>query len=157
MPTSPSVLKTLPKPIRLTIKDIVGPKEYFQTRKGLYVWSDFQNRILQNVKKAKEGTSFELVSANLVLDANDKAIESELPKKHLFTNSEICAILPILIEKQSKGQKGTLLNDGYSNIFYTREFVVSVRWVGSGWDVYAWRRDGSSWSAGRRVFSPASK
>lgn len=47
--------------------------------------------------------------------------------------------------------------DGYWNLFYTKDFVVSVRWVSNdgNWDVDTWDRGSYVWNAGKRVFSPA--
>lgn len=45
--------------------------------------------------------------------------------------------------------------DGWWNLFYLPDRVVSVRWGGGGWDVDCWDRGGGRWDAGGRVFSPA--
>lgn len=45
--------------------------------------------------------------------------------------------------------------DGYSNLFYTPSFVVSVGWIDGEWGVYASHRDDYAWSGIDRVFSPA--
>lgn len=52
--------------------------------------------------------------------------------------------------------KGT--DDGYANLFAIKNSscVVGVNRDGSGWDVSTWNRV-NGWSAGRRVFSPATE
>lgn len=149
-----SVLDEVQKKITVEIRTKTDPKEYFQTRDGLYVWSDFKERILLKAKPIKAGKKFELSSFVLTKWATDEAIEKELPKKHLFSESDVCAIISELISKQSKGEDGTLQNNGYSNLFYTKAFVVSVRWSGGGWRVLTWNRGGDGWSDDARVFSP---
>lgn len=49
------------------------------------------------------------------------------------------------------------MKDGNSNIFYIKGHsrVVFVGWHGREWYVDDWFRDDDSWSAGYRVFSPA--
>lgn len=52
------------------------------------------------------------------------------------------------------------MKDGYANIFYIKghpSHVVSVRWSDDEWCVFTWRRGGRTWSAGGRVFSPATE
>lgn len=130
-------------------------KEYFKTRPGLYVFSDFPERILSKAEPVEAGTEYKIVSYKTVIDAKDELIESALPEKHLFSESEVCAIIADLINKQPKGEDGVLLNDGYWNLFYTPAFVVGVHWYGDAWRVYAWNRVDGAWSSGSRVFSPA--
>jgi hypothetical protein len=78
---------------------------------------------------------------------DDSEIESEL-KPGLCELGDILAFLKNPPEKSK---------DGYANLFYTSSCVVRVRWHVDDrrWCVSTWRRDGSGWSAGRRVFSPA--
>lgn len=72
--------------------------------------------------------------------------------------STLCAVFA-LMRKQPKGEDGTLLNNGYANIFYVRDvnqvlWAVCVPWRGDGWSVYARSVDDSSrWYDGFRVFS----
>lgn len=139
---------------KLVVKDPVKPEEFFQKRTGLYVWSDFIERIVSKAKQTKAKT-YALESYDLVRSSKDEEIESALGKKHLFSESEVCAIIAELISQQPKGEKGTLLADYNWNLFYTPSFVVHVYWDGDEWRVYAWGRGGREWLAGRRVFSPA--
>lgn len=149
------VLKSLKKKIAVVNKEKHVPSEYFKTRKGLFVWSSFKESILDKAKDTKAGAKFSLASFTLSKRANDEEIEKSLPKKHLFKETNVCAIVANLIEKQSKGEEGVLLNNGYANLFYTSFLVVFVRWDGDEWDVDDWGRGGGAWGGGRRVFAPA--
>lgn len=54
--------------------------------------------------------------------------------------------------------KNPVFQDGYANLFYFPECVVSVIWYADDreWYVYTWDRvDAYRWYAGYRVFSPA--
>lgn len=133
----------------------IDPKEFYQNRKGLYVWSGFKDRIVAKAEAVK--AEFRLRSFTLKEDANDAKIESALPEKHIFSESDAAAIVADLIEKQPNGEEGVLLNDGNWNLFYTPGCVVLVHWSSfrGGWSVSAWGRDEDGWRAGERIFSPA--
>lgn len=148
-----SVLKSAKTKIEVKVPKKYSPQEFFINRTGLYVWSGFSENILPKAK-AVVLNNFALSSFDLTERLSDKKIESELIKKHLFTETHVCAIIAGLIEKQSKGQKGILLNNGYANLFYTKSRVVRVRWHDGEWRVYAWLRGDGTWYAGKRVFSP---
>lgn len=138
---------------------IEEPKEFFQDRKGLYVWSSFKNNIVLKAEKVPMPFAKDICSFKLTKSANDKEIETELPEKHLFSENELCAILTDLIFKQPKGEEGTLLNNGNWNLFYTESFVVCVHWssVAGGWRVSTWGRADSRWYTDERVFSPTTE
>lgn len=132
----------------------IDPKEFFKDREGLYVSSSFEERILEKAEKI-DAAEFNLDSFKLLKYSDDADIEKELPEKHIFTESEVCAVISELISKQPKGEKGTLDNAGKWNLFYTTSCVVGVSWrsYGGRWDVYAWGRGGDEWRSGGRVFS----
>lgn len=155
MPKTKSVLKEVKKSLKIKIPKDFDPKESIKDRKGLYVWSSFKDRILANAPIVAKATDISVSSFDLTEYAADEQIEKSLPKKHIFSESDACAVIADLIEKQPKGEEGILGNTGYANLFYTSAFVVYVRWAGGGWGVGAWRRDGYEWFAGSRVFSPA--
>jgi len=64
-----------------------------------------------------------------------------------------------LMEKQKNGEDGVLLNNGYANIFYTRDQngvfrAVGVVWHGDGWYVGAGSVESPfGWGGSRQVFS----
>lgn len=137
----------------------VDPSEFFKTRSGLYVFSDFPDRILSKAKAVEAGTEFKLQEYKLTAWATDEQIEAELPKDHLFDESEVCAIIADLIAKQEGGKEGTLDATGNWNLFYTPAFVVSVYWYAgrAEWNVLTWHRGDYEWDADDRVFSPATE
>ncbi|MBU2028765.1 hypothetical protein KJ761_02640 [Patescibacteria group bacterium] len=64
-----------------------------------------------------------------------------------------------LMERQGNGQSGSLLTNGYANIFYIRDingvlWAVSCAWYGAGWSVFAYSVESPhGWHAGHQVFS----
>lgn len=152
------VLKIVKKKIKkVEVKEKFVPTEFFQDRKGLYVWNSFKNNIVDKAKESKKGFKSSISSFTLLKSATDNEIEKELPKKHLFSETEVCVVVASLIEKQSKGEDGPLKNNGYANLFYTRSHVVRVYWDGGRWGVGGWNRDDGTWGGGGRVFSPATE
>ncbi len=133
------------------------PADYFKNRKGLFVWSGFKSRILGDAKSTAAGAEFKVSSFDLAKPVTDEQIEEALPKDHLFSISDVCAIIADLISKQPAGEEGVLLNNGYVNLFYTKDCVVGVLWGSflGEWRVGAWGRGGDGWLRGFRVFSPA--
>lgn len=152
------VLELVKEKFEVKAASAINPQEFFKTREGLYVWSDFKERISDKAEVLKEGVEFTLNSYKTTKDATDEEIESDLPEKHIFSESEVCVIIADLISKQPKGEEGILLNTPYySNLFYTPSFVVHVRWSSGGgeWIVSTWTRSDDRWFSGKRVFSPA--
>lgn len=159
MKTTESVLKEVEKNIKIEASKKLVPKEFFVDRKGLYVSSSFESYIIEKAEPTKKESSFEVSSFELLKSSSDEKIEGSLPNDHLFSETDVCAIIASLIEKQPEGQEGTLLNNGYANLFYTFSHVVGVFWsfVDGEWRVFAWRRGGRGWVDGLRVFSPATE
>lgn len=151
-----NVLKVVKKKIKVEIPLKYNLIEFFVNRKGLYVWNNFKDNVLKKANAVTK-TEFDISSLNLTEDANNEKIENSLPKDHLFSETEVCAIIAGLIEKQPDGEEGTLLNNGYVNLFYTTSHVVLVRWNGVAWNVDGWRRVDDGWLSGYRVFSPATE
>jgi len=148
-----TILKAAEQRIPLTSKAHT-PKKYFTNREGLYVWSTFANTVLAEAKATKSGKKFELASFDLAKDAYDADIEPALPEGYMFSETDACAAIAALIEKQAKGENGPLLTNGYANLFYTPSRVVYVCWGDGEWSVDDWPR-GGDWDAGYRVFSLA--
>lgn len=66
-----------------------------------------------------------------------------------------------LLSKQSKGEAGSLLTNGYANIFYVRDvsanpWAIIASWdsCNRGWGVIAFSMSSIAWVAGVQVFSP---
>ncbi len=152
-----------PKPkhsvLKLLNADVfVGPLEkpfdphvFYKTRKGLYVWDSFRERILPGEKPIGTAEETKLAGFDLARNAYDREIKAELSASHEVELWQIAA----LIEKQKNGEDGPLLNNGYANLFYARGFVVSVHWDGDDrkWNVNDWKPDDDGWGRGSRVFS----
>lgn len=151
------VLKQIEKTIEIQSQVKFDPSKFYKTAPGLYVFDSFRERIIEKASPIKKITLFNVTSFDLINSASDESIESQLPEKHIFSESDVCALIASMIVKQSKGEDGNLIVTGYANIFYTPAFVVYVRWRASGreWYVSAWGRGGSGWAADGRVFSPA--
>lgn len=158
METKTNVLKEVTKLLDVKVAEKHDPKEFFQDREGLYIFSGFKNNIISKAEPTEEGKEFKLSSFELTENAYDDKIEASLPEKHIFSETDVCAIVADLISKQPDGGEGVLLNNGYANLFYTPSHVVDVGWSGTDreWSVGAWDRD-DYWVAGKRVFSPATE
>lgn len=111
----------------------------------------------KTIKVSQTAAKFAVNSFDLLESANDAKIEEALGDNHLFDKGEVYILIGNLIAKQANGEEGTLLNTGRANLFYTSSFVVSVYWDGSYWSVSTWDRSDDTWSADRRVFSPATE
>lgn len=151
------VLKTIIEKQSLEVIEPINPKEFFQDRKGLFVWSSFKEKVVSKAEPVEKDLKLDFSSFKLLENSDDEEIEKSLPEQHLFTETELSALIATLIKAQSKGEEGVLLNDGHWNLFYTPSCVVSVDWsrFSGYWFVDAWDRDGYVWGAVRRVFSPA--
>lgn len=132
------------------------PSDFFKSKDGLYVDSDFTSRILSKTSIVP-ARDYSVQPWKLLSPANDATIESALPEQHTFDESAVSAIIADLISKQPEGAEGALANDGSWNLFYTPEFVVYVFWYSYSrhWRVGAWDRYDDAWDGGYRVFTPA--
>ena len=148
------ILKEANPKIEVAVEGPLDAKEYFQDRKGLYVYSSFKDKVLGKIESAHGKSEYKIESLDLLRDATDEQIELSLGNKNTFEAFEVADLISALIEKQKNGEDGLLLTNGYANLFYTPACVVDVRWYGSGWDVDAYDRDDYGWVAGYRVFSP---
>ena len=146
---------TSPQAVEVTLLGPHDPNTFFADRVGLWVSSDFRSRVVANAKATEVGARYKVVRRDLVKNLTDEKIEAGLPVKHNFDETKVCGLIAGLIARQPNGEEGELLNNGFSNLFYTASCVVSVRWRAGvrWWSVDAWRRYGSGWLAGRRVFS----
>jgi len=139
----------------------INPHDFFKTRTGLWTSSNFNDCILSGaVKKKVSAAEMTIGYADLVQAANDAQIGAELPEGYVFEDVATFLVhLATLIEGQWGGKEGTLLNNGYTNIFYMKVngevFAVDVYWhAGSQeWDCRANRPDDFRRSAGYRAFS----
>ncbi len=129
-------------PVSITTIEDHYPEDFYLTGDGLYVWCDMRKLVVVRAKPMQAGTTFSLGIADLAKDATDKKIEAAL-SGNLFDESAMCAVIAQLIGQQPGGKKGTLLSNGYANLFYTSSCLVTVHWddVYSGeWRVITWQR-----------------
>ena len=110
--------------------------------------SHFLKKVEQNVPQAQ------LKSRKLKQSSLDPPIITALGDNH----ETYLAQLWELLKAQPKGESGTLLTNGYANIFYIRDadnilWAVSVYWDDDGWNVDAYSVDTPGrWDDGDRVF-----
>lgn len=142
--------------VEIKTQTSIDPSTYFKNRDDLWVSSGFTDKILPDAKEVDTGADFKIKPWKLVQDAADEQIEDVLGDAHIFDVSTLCAVIANLIDQQSKGKEGTLLNNGYSNLFYTEKCVVYVYWSADHgeWRVRAWLRHDYEWIEGDRIFSP---
>lgn len=135
--------------------------EFFQTREGLWIQSDFADNVLKYVTGVVD--TIQPITAlyfNLKENLSDSDISREFQKNYAFGLIEGLALIVWLLLKQWGGEKGALLKNGRANIFHlhilNQVLVVDVRWGSSNgiWSVNAWKFDKHGpWDAGWRVFS----
>ena len=123
-----------------------------------YIGDNFTEWFLEGNGKTEEpiGES-NLYYHKLLRGSVDAPIIAELggEAKVETTLTEVFA----LMEKQSKGEAGVLLNNGWANIFYIRDMtgvlrVVPVYWRDGGWNVSAYSVEYPlRWDGGAQAFS----
>lgn len=108
-----------------------------------YVSSDFKSKFGSMEFEERNMPTFQKLGRNM----NDSTIESDL-------KPGMCELGDVLAFIDNAPQE---CKDGYSNLFYFPACVVRVYWNADGaeWSVGTWDRGGHGWSAGSRVFSPA--
>ncbi len=117
------------------------------------VWDNFQNNFLSKVENPQGKTTLRI--SKLKKNSLDASILAELGSKAETTLANIWELL----KKQTNGESGKLLTNGYANIFYVRDskgvlWAVRVRWHGDGWCVNAYSvGDPRGWFEGFQVFS----
>ena len=126
----------------------------------LYFWGNFENWVLRAIPETVPGIECALTKTELTKAMTDLEILSELGQPKPFSVAEFAAVIRDLIGRQSKGEEGVLLANGYANIFYVqledeRVVAVSVYWDSDDrdWYLYADGLDAYRWSDGRCVFS----
>ena len=128
----------------------------------IWMSDEFQSRIKKFLPKNLQSGQKSLDSFDLTENMLDSQILPELGNPPLSKMSELVPSVVALVKEQSNGEDGTLLTNGYANIFYGlsdedgRMLVLCVFRYGGGW---RWRclelGEFGEWSSGRRVFSQA--
>ncbi len=150
----PKLLKPVGFMSAETLAERHDPNAFYQTREGLYVYGDSQNRIVAAAKLTEAGYKFKKAPRfTLGQNATGQELRDARPKG-TWQATEFCAWLAIKIGKQKNGEAGELLNTGWANLFLVEGvngevFLVSVRWGGvrQDWYFYTWPL-GHEWYAG---------
>jgi hypothetical protein len=125
-------------------------------QKNIYLADNFKQWIL---KDAGNGKPQEVIPNILPKSMNDTKLSCRYGGK--FSREDVIATIDGLIKKQTEGQKGTLLNNGYANIFHVeledgRVVAVNMYWYDVEWFLRARELDcGRAWRGGGAFFSPA--
>lgn len=160
---APAILEFVGPPhiIPATTEKFVAGRNFLLKRDGgicSYLGENFRRWFLEGDGKVEEPhTETVLRCHKLRKNSVDGPIIAELGGEAVAetTFAEMFALL----KKQANGQKGTLLTNGYANIFYVRDQsglfrAVFAYWHGVGWLVRACEVSHPiAWLAGRRVFS----
>ncbi|HWC57488.1 MAG TPA: hypothetical protein VG621_00850 [Candidatus Paceibacterota bacterium] len=127
------------------------------------VWlsDNFKSIILGAAPKKVSAAAETLDALQLTESMWDSQIVNELGNPTSYDIPTLLARLKQLVSAQSNGEAGTLLTNGYANIFYAkaadgRAVVVGALWDVGQWEFYCYEFDeDSEWLDGRLVFSPA--
>ncbi len=149
----------------VTLGPLVGtfdPDGFFSngnTEVNLYVWDDFKSCVLSSASPVTNRPALGVSVHDLAKNMYDSEIRAELPTAHVFSWADLW-VIGALVKLQPRGEEGTLLNNGYANIFYlqvgVQVFVVRVYWHRdhAKWYVNAWKLvEYGRWSEGPRVLS----
>ena len=122
------------------------------------VWDNFTTWFLSGKGKTEDPISEQTLRYHKLRQSSvDGPIITEFggEAKAETTLSEMFSIMA----KQPNGEDGTLLNNGWANIFYIKDQngvlrAVDVHWAGLGWGVDAYSVEGpDAWRDGFQVFS----
>lgn len=139
----------------------VNPSDFFKIREGLWTTNNFDKLIPSGAAKKKVSVDDTTIGyADLAQSVTAAEIGSEFPEGYVFEDvGTFLALLATLIEGQWGGKAGTLLNNGYANIFYVKVngevLPVGVGWstVSRRWLCDADRLDAYRWFDRYRAFS----
>lgn len=149
------------KPVAEAVATIFDP-QLLTAREDIWMSPEFIEQILSVAETFQPTDDLPLpIGFDVVEPGNDTEIRSEFPKDHVYGASEFCWRLSKMAGAQPNGASGTLLNNGYANIFYVigkggEVFAVRVYWNSDRrqWDAHCYRLvEGDRWLEGRRAFS----
>ena len=152
----PPILKLVANGIQAAGSKRFVAKESFAQENGFYLWENFKDHFLGKVEE-------NVADATLAIHRLEKRSLDTQIRKELGQEYEEIALAHFfnLLRKQSKGEQGHLLVNGYANIAYIRDkdgnlWAVSAFW-GSGsreWNVSACSvGNPRDWSDGNQVIS----
>ncbi|MBU1046531.1 hypothetical protein KKH36_02000 [Patescibacteria group bacterium] len=145
-------------------KDLFIPNKAFQNRKGLWVSSDFKERILLVAEPIEKNKTISTSFIDLKKPMADTEVRANPPKNHVFRADEFCLYLIDKIRQQPYREEGEFLINGKANIHFVygkndRVFLVAVDWrvldlCIPEWHVNTYPLIGFRWNLGSRVFYP---
>jgi hypothetical protein len=140
-------------------------REYFKMGMNgitkIWMSDRFQEVILANAPQKTSLISQAIDKFKLSKSMWDSAMLNELGQPKPYSIGEFLALAKHLTSGQPTGKEGTLLNNGYANIFYVeaadgRMVAVYVFWNGEKWRFFCYELgEDIQWNDGRCVFSPA--
>ena len=153
-------LKFIAETIEISISSFTK-SSFFKTDGPVRLWfgDNFKSWILPAIPEEIPGFEGKLTQTQLTKDMTDSEIKQGLGQPESLTPTEFAAVIRHLIERQPQGEAGTLLTNGYANIFYVKledERVVAVRahWDSDyrGWGLGADDLGDFGWRGGSCVF-----
>ncbi|MDO8492765.1 MAG: hypothetical protein Q7S34_03945 [bacterium] len=148
------------KPMVPVALDVFNPQN-LKSRKDIWLSAEFVEQVLSVAEPFQPTNDLTPPSGfDIIKPANDTEVRSEFPKNHVYGASEFCYVAGKMTQAQPNDTSGTLLSNGYANIFYVigkggEVFAVGVSWYGGPrqWDFRCARLGGSGWDPGPRAFS----
>ena len=130
------------------------PQRFYRNRLGLCVWEDFNRRIVAKAEPTKPGERFLVKPYALKYQRSDAEIEPGFKSSHIYSETEVSAVVAGLLVEQPTPTKGVLLRGGGANLFYTKRYIVHVYECPDyhEWVVITWWRRVRMWKRGSRVF-----
>mgnify|MGYP001570609160 CR=1 FL=1 len=126
----------------------------------LYFWDNFKNWVLPEILELVPAFADVLTKTELTKAMYDSEIQDELGNPKPFSVAEFAAVISSLVKAQPNGESGTLLTNGYANIFHVQLKDARVVVVGVGrdsggraWDFGASALGAVQWRVGGCVFS----
>lgn len=127
----------------------------------LYLWKGFEAQVFPAIPEVVSAFEGSLMKTELTKYMYNSEILKELGcERALFSPAKFAAVIHDLITRQPKGEEGTLLVNGYANIFYVwlgdgPVIVVDVHWRANTdhWHLLVRSLGGDGWGGGRCVFS----
>lgn len=132
------------------------PHEFYKDRKGLYVGPEVRQNVLSEAQAVERLEETMLTFYDMDRDAEDADVKAALPLDHVFDDaSEFCACLAEMIALQLNGEEGDLETNGCQNLFYLKDYLVTVHWDAASrrWVLRGLKVGNGIRKSGRRAFS----
>lgn len=150
------------RPVARAVAEVFNPLDFYNDKNDeIWFLAEFAERILsvaepfQPTENISSPFGFDIVEP-----ANDSDIRWEFPANHFYSASEFCWQAKRMVQAQSNGASGPLLNNGFASIFYVigkggEVFSVHVHWYAAYrlWNFYCYSLGEIRWCRGHRAFS----